>query len=310
MSLPLSVFNREFSDAQYNPTLWTPRLATDELLPAHIKYTQTASDHYRNQINAGMSQRQFGQGHYAGEMDVFRPAQLNDDAPMVIYVHGGWWQWFNKEQFSFLAEPFNQHHCAVYMPGYRLAQDWPTHSDASESSIGIAAIIEQMRWAVAELLIEAEQRQSKGVYLLGHSAGGHLISLLRETHWSDYRVSPAQAGYLKAAISLAGLFDLAPLVNSFVNDEIGMSINNAKALSPINLTPNPEAQNCPLHLVVPEHDSPEFFRQAKEYQYKLIKAGHSCHLSIGNNRDHLDIIERLNQPNDDQFQALLNIIHS
>jgi len=65
---------------------------------------------------------------------------------------------------------------------------------------------------------------------------------------------------------------------------------------------------CPLHLVVPEFDTPEFFRQTKEYQAKLLEADQPCHFHLANNRDHLDIIENLLNENDEVLEYLLDHI--
>ena len=119
-----SRLTREETDLQYNPTLWTRRLPTDELLPAHIEFTSSESEAYRDRLGDHLQTIAYGDGEYVGEMDVFRPETLAADAPIVFYVHGGWWQWFSKDQFSYLAESFNQKGFAVHMPGYRMAQDW------------------------------------------------------------------------------------------------------------------------------------------------------------------------------------------
>ena len=106
---------------------------------------------------------------------------------------------------------------------------------------------------------------------------------------------------MKGVFSLAGLFDIRPLLDSFINDEIKMSVASAEAVSPYLKDPVADRQQCPLHLLVPEFDTPEFFRQTKEYQDKMLKAGQPCHLHLANARDHLDIIENLVNENDEIF---------
>ena len=293
-------FTREQTDRQYNPTLWTRRLPTDDLLPTHIALTNERSESYRAGLGEGMQTVEFGNGDFAGSMDVFRPAGVADDAPIVVYIHGGWWQWFSNEQFSFLAEPFNARGMAVYMPGYRLAQDW-------DNDRPMESIVAQMEQAVAAVLLEAAKRGSSGVYLVGHSAGGHLVALLRETDWERYGLSRDVQGLLKGVFSLAGLFDIRPLVDSFINDEIRMSEASASAVSPY-LKQVAGRPLCPLHLLVPEFDTPEFFRQTKEYQDKLLAAGQSCRFHLANDRDHLDIIENLVNEDDEVLAYLLRHI--
>ena len=121
MSELWNFYTREETDRQYNPTLWTRRLPTDDLLPSHIEFTNSKSESYRKKLGDKFQTITFGDNEYAGEIDVFRPEGVSNDASIVIYIHGGWWQWFSKEQFSFLAEPFNNKGMAVYMPSYHLA---------------------------------------------------------------------------------------------------------------------------------------------------------------------------------------------
>ncbi len=239
----------------------------------------------------------FGDQEYAGEMDVFRPNGIPEDAPIVIYIHGGWWQWFSKEQFSYLAEPFNQKGMAVYLPGYRMAQDW-------ENNAPMESIVKQMEMAVAAILKEACEKEVKSVYLIGHSAGGQLVTLLWQTDWSQYELPIAAEEKIKSVFSLAGLFDIRFLVDSFVNDEIKMTLESAATVSPQLMARSPR-KLCPIHLLLPEHDTAEFFRQTKEYQQKLLLEDQYCHLHVLKNKDHLTIIEDLIKPGDENLSYIL-----
>lgn len=290
-------FTRQQADEQYNPLLWTRRLPMDDLLPAHVEFTTSRSDAYRACLGDRLSSANFGSGDTAGTMEVYRPANVADDAPIVVYIHGGWWQWFSKEQFGYLAEPFNQRGYAVVMPGYRLAQDWGNGAP-------MESILAQMECAVAAVLADAVDRGAPAVHLVGHSAGGHLVAMLHRTDWSALGLSAAAQGKLRSVFSLAGLFDIRPLLGCYVNDDIGMSRQSAERVSP-HLQPAPDAAGCPLHLVLPEFDTPEFFRQTREYQEKLLRAGQDCRLHVVADRDHLDLIERLPDEDDALMGYLL-----
>ncbi|WP_444942435.1 alpha/beta hydrolase [Microbulbifer sp. ZKSA004] len=296
-------FTREKTDEQYNPTLWTRRLPTDLLLPSHAEFTGSRSSAYRNAIKGGLQTVNFGEGDLAGSMDVFRSDEVAEDAPVVIYIHGGWWQWFSKEQFSFLAEPFNKEGFAVYMPGYHMAPDW-------ENDTPMESIVSQVQWAVASVLKEADEKGAPSVYIVGHSAGGQLVALLHQTDWSQFGVPASAQSKFKGAFSLAGLFDIRPLVNSFVNDAINMSMESAEKVSPQLLEPGIDTTECPLHLIVPEFDTPEFFRQTKEYQEKMLKMDNPCYFKLANNRDHLDLIEKLVDDRDEVLTYMLEHMKS
>ncbi|WHI46051.1 alpha/beta hydrolase [Microbulbifer sp. TRSA001] len=291
-------FTREKTDEQYNPVLWTHRLPTDLLLPSHAEFTGSRSLTYRKAIKDGLQTVSFGKGDYSGSMDVFRPDKVPENAPVVIYIHGGWWQWFSKEQFSFLAKPFNKEGFAVYMPGYRMATDW-------KNDTPMESIVAQMQWAVASVLKEAEEKGSPSVYLVGHSVGGQLVALLHQTDWSQFGVPVTAQRKFKGAFSLAGIFDVRPLVNSFFNDLIKMSMESAEKVSPQMLVSGIDTTRCPLHLIVPEFDTLEFFRQTKEYQEKMLEMDNPCYFKLANNRDHLDLIEKLVDDQDEVLAYML-----
>ena len=297
MSKLWKFFSREETDRQYNPTLWTRRLPTDDLLPSHIDFTTSKSNAYREKMGKQLRTISFGEDRYAGEIDVFYPEGVPENAPIIIYIHGGWWQWFSKEQFSFLAEPFNKKGIAVYMPGYRMAQDW-------DNDKPMESIVKQMEYAVAAILKEACNKRSQAVYLMGHSAGGHLVAMLRLTDWSQYNLPPGAEKKIKSVFSLAGLFDIRFLLDSFVNDQIKMSPESAAAVSP-QLLAKVQGDLCPLHLLLPELDTAEFFRQTKEYHDKLLGEGQACRLHVLHDKDHLTIIEHLVNDHDELFDYIL-----
>jgi arylformamidase len=96
------------------------------------------------------------------------------------------------------------------------------------------------------------------LYLLGHSAGGHLASML---------MVKEKAKFVRAVISLSGLFRLEPVMLSYLNQSIGMDRENALKNSPVFLTP---VIDCPLLLVTGTYESDEFIAQSEEL-YKCWK---------------------------------------
>jgi arylformamidase len=296
---------REHLDQQFNPTLWTPRLEADDVLPAHIEYSERESQHYRDGLSAqDLTAISYSFNGKTENIDVFRPSNIAKDAPIVVYIHGGWWQWFSKDMFAFVAKPFNEAGLAVYMPAYTMAQDW----NAPDS---MRLIAEQLEQAMIKVFEDAAGNGTKQILLVGHSAGGHLVSLLHRIDWQiKHGVSKDVAERLTDAISLAGLFDLRPLTNCYVNDAINMSAAEAEYVSPACQTVDRSRSYPALHLILPEYDTPEFFRQTKAYQQQLLENGINCSLSVLPEKDHVSMIEEIPAKDDTLTKYILDKIRA
>lgn len=296
---------REILDYQLNPTLWTPRISSEEFIPAHIEFCESHSQIYRQSLKDNeLYSLPYSYQDSDESIDVFRPQAIQDNATIVVYIHGGWWQWFSKEMFSYIAKPFNEAGAAVYMPAYTLAQNWNNDDP-------MGAIVAQLEHAMIEVFKDARKFAAKKIVLVGHSAGGQLVSLLRNVDWhGKYGIPKDVVGLLSSVFSLAGLFDLTDLVNSYINDEIGMTKQQAQSVSPL-LQPGLQSNfsngvnAIPLHLVLPEHDTAEFYRQTKEYQHKILKQNEPCRIKVLDDKDHVSMIESLVECEDELLQYIL-----
>ena len=92
-------------------------------------------------------------------MDLFLPDRTPEG--LVVFVHGGYWQRFDRSDWSHLAEGARARGWAVAMPSYDLCP-----------SVRIRDITAQVVQAVT---IAAEEVQGP-IRLTGHSAGGHLAA--------------------------------------------------------------------------------------------------------------------------------------
>ncbi len=173
-------------------------------------------------------------------MDIFWPA-AGRDAPLAIFLHGGYWQSLDRAWFSHLAAGLTARGVGVAMPSYDLCP-----------AVTLAALTEQVCEAAAFLY----RRHGGTMTAFGHSAGGHLTAMLMATDWAA-RGLPA--GLIGAGLSISGLFDLVPLVETTVNDALRLDVAEARRLSPV-LMPSP---GLPFHAVVGGAEGPEYERQSR-----------------------------------------------
>lgn len=125
---------------------------------------QAASAAYRGTANAGLD-RPYGPGE-RNRYDIFLTGSAR--APLVVYVHGGYWQWGDRTLYSFLATGPNAHGLSVAFPSYSLC---PT--------VSVLDIVGELRACLAVLW----NRTGVHPLVVGHSAGGHLAAALVATDW-------------------------------------------------------------------------------------------------------------------------------
>lgn len=187
-----------------------------------------------------------------GTLDVFPadPACTGAaGAPVLLFVHGGYWRALSKGDFSFLAPAFNAAGAAVVVPDYALCPQ-----------VDIEHIALQMVQAVAWTVRHAARfgGDPRRIVVAGHSAGGHLAAMLMACRWRD--VDPAlPLQPLAGALALSGLYDLEPirLVPSLQKD-LALTPASVRRLSPAFF---PRPRHGRLHAVVGADESEEFLRQ-------------------------------------------------
>jgi arylformamidase len=177
----------------------------------------------------------------------------NGDGPIVVFIHGGYWQALDGSFFSHLAGGLNAHGISVAIPSYDLCPD-----------VTVDRIIEQMRMASRELA-----RLGERLVISGHSAGGHLAACLLATDWPAFDASLPK-DLVTAAYAISGLFDLGPLVETSINKALRLDQAAARAASPL-------FWNAPvrgsLDAVVGGNESAEYFRQSRSIVERWGAAG-------------------------------------
>ena len=197
--------------------------------------------------------------------------------PIVVFIHGGYWQALDGSSFSHLARGLNAHGIGVAIPGYDLCPN-----------VTVAQIIGQMRTASRELA-----RLAQPLVISGHSAGGHLAACMLATDWPALDVS-LPADLVIAAYAISGLFDLGPLIGTTLNKALGLDQESARAASPLFWQAPARGS---LDAVVGEMESAEFFRQSQTIVDLWGKAGVAMRFGTVPGANHFTAIAPLADPN-------------
>jgi len=102
------------------------------------------------------------------ELNVFKPNKALG-SPVVIFIHGGYWDEGNKDTYGFLGRNFAKQNVVTVIPNYTLSPTGNYDSMAQEVAAAITWTHEN---------IEKHGGNPEHIFLMGHSAGGHLIALV------------------------------------------------------------------------------------------------------------------------------------
>ncbi|XP_005056385.1 PREDICTED: kynurenine formamidase [Ficedula albicollis] len=268
----------EALEDHYSPSRWSPRLDRDTIIDAHLAVTAAGAE----RAAAGEG----GHGVHRAHSPLCCAA-----FPALVYIHGGYWQCLSKDDSGFAAPPLVSQGVAVVAVGYDIAPKG--HMDA---------MVLQVRRSLV-FLVEQYPR-IRGIYLCGHSAGAHLAAMVLSTDWTEFQVVPD----IKGAVLVSGVYDLEPLLHTYVNDALNMSREVAQRNSPMRHVPPAVPAACEVLVAVAQHDSPEFRRQSQEYSQALRAAGWSVSLLDLAAVDHFDVIEKLSEDSYILTQVILNMI--
>lgn len=259
-------------DAQYNNRARIPEH------PAILKHWYDESVRAREQ-HPEMVERAYG-ADATERLDVF-PARAAR-APVLVYIHGGYWRALGKRDQSFIAPPLVAAGAMVVLPGYALCP-----------AVSVEHIVMQMVQALAWVHRHAAEHggDPARIVVAGHSAGGHLAAMLLACDWCA--VAPdLPADLVKAALPISGLYELEPLRRApFLASDLNLTAASARRLSPARM-PAPRGA---LATVVGGDESEEFLRQSE-----LIATAWGPRTVIAAervpNRNHMSVLQEIADP--------------
>jgi arylformamidase len=200
----------------------------------------------------------------------------DDKGPIVVFIHGGYWQALDGSYFSHMAGGLNAHGVGVAVPSYDLCPE-----------VTVDQIIGQMRTATRELA-----RLRRPLVISGHSAGGHLAACMLTTDWPALDASLPQ-DLVIAAYTISGLFDLGPLVGTSINNAMRLDASAARAASPLFWT---APRRGSLDAIVGGNESAEYFRQSRNMVEVWGAAGIATRFGTVPGANHFTAIAPLADP--------------
>ena len=255
--------------------------------PELLRQWSERSERYRSKADAildcayGSSERE--------RIDLFRCGEK--DAPLLVYIHGGYWQRGDKSIYSFVAAAFNDSGVDVAIIGYPLCPQ-----------VTLSEIVASIQDALAWLYLSASSLGicAERINLCGHSAGGHLTAMALITNWTA-RDNGFPLDLVKTGIPMSGLYQLEPLLHTTISDALHLSTDEVQRLSPGFSRPTSSA---PVLAIVGGAETPEFFRQTDALVEHWSESGQQIEKFVESEVDHFDLVDRLASTDSEIFRRV------
>src|SRR5262245_32361517 len=209
-------------------------------------------------------------------------------APLVAYIHGGYWQRGDRKEYSFIARELNAAGVSVAIPSYTLCPA------ASVMEIG-----DEMQACLAALW----RKTGKRPMVVGHSAGGHLTAEMLARTWSG----GVPTELVRYGYAISGVFELAPLIGTSLNKALGLSAGTARAASPLYRPPAPRGRR--LVAAVGAVESGEFLRQSRALAEMWSKVGLDAKYEVIADANHFTVLDELIRPDSDMLKRIVLMAH-
>jgi arylformamidase len=236
-----------------------------------------------------------GYGPSAAEtLDVFHPVETALPIPVQVFLHGGYWRAFHKDDFSFTARSI------VAAGGIAVVVNY-----ALMPGVTMDELVRQCRAALAWTYrnIAEHGGDPDRIFISGHSAGGHLVAMMLATDWAETFELPADL--IKGAVAISGLYDLEPIRLSYLNQDLGLNSDDAAANSPINCLPTTAAiGRGSIVLTYGALESDEFARQTELYATGLRATGLDCEIQTIAGHHHMSVVAMLERA-DSQLSRII-----
>ena len=211
-------------------------------------------------------------------------------APIQVFIHGGYWRAMDKASCSFPAEGFVAAGGAAASLNYALAP-----------AVTLDTIVEQCRTAL-EWIADNVGRfngDAGGIFVSGHSAGGHLTAMMLCTDWAA-RGRPTDL--VKGGTAISGIFDLAPIIETSINDDARLDPESAARNSPILNLP---AAGAPLIAAVGAGETEAFIAQNRAFADAWEERGFDTTLMEIPGLHHYTVVNEMGRPGTALTEAVL-----
>ena len=203
-------------------------------------------------------------------------------APCLVFIHGGYWMRNRRQDFAVMAEGALARGWSAALPGYDLVPD-----------VTLTDIVGQIDAALTWLQANGKAHGIAGpVILSGWSAGGHLVG------------ATAAHPVVAVALPMSGIFELAPIRDTYLNDKARLMEAEIVTLSPQRL---PMVRK-PMAVAYGSAELPELCRQSRDFHAARAAAHCPGPLIPVAGADHFRMLDALRHPDGELLRAAAELL--
>ncbi|KAJ8039267.1 Kynurenine formamidase [Holothuria leucospilota] len=291
-----------FSPSKYSRSGDDP----DQVIEQYVKNTDERSIETRSSLKGELNVSVGGNTRQT--VDLFIPENVSQDAPVLVFYHGGYWQFLSQvdkisdseKAFSFIPRIKNQE--VKYL--YKLYDSKESHSMVARHLVPLGAIVAVAGYTIApkgsvtQMIQECKEAvafcarrypKSRGIFVSGHSAGGHLAAMVLTTDWEKEFGLPSNL--IKGACPLSGVFDLRPLVTTYINEPLHLTSTSALESSPVAHIPKivANSKHCKIRCLYGDHEPPSFEIMCIQFCQLLREEGMDISCQKVKDADHFEL---------------------
>jgi len=270
---------QEFTQAQLERE-YSPSSVAHDYLAVVAAYTAESEA-----VSASLVSYRLKYGLPSDEYAIVFPARTSAGA-IVVFIHGGYWQELSAEDSCFPAREFVERGVSYAAVNYTLAP-----------LANIGMMIRQCERAIRAI---AAAHPDLKLVIAGSSAGAHLAAMMATLDWE-----PELETRIKGYVLASGVYDLRPIVGTYINEPLDLSSETALAVSPMFIKTR---HRLPTLISWGEHETAEFKRQSLEYAQRLTDDAVPVRLLEVSGRNHFDILFDLATPSSELGAAIEHLI--
>ena len=204
-------------------------------------------------------------------------------APCLFFIHGGYWQRNSREDFACYATGIRAHGWTVAMPSYSLAPD-----------ATLAEIVGEIGRALDWLAANGAKHGVAGgpIVVSGWSAGGQLTAMALS--------HPT----VKAGLAISGVYELAPIRDTGLNEKLRLTDTEIASLSPLRLPVVPK----PLAIAYGTRELNALVEDSRKL-HRMRAAAHAAGALIPvPGANHFTILQEFEKPSGILVRAALDLV--